>query len=294
MLKNFQLAAITKKRNQIRLFRIPIHQQLQTTLAENWQRQYATFVHNIQELNFNACYRPESHERFCLSDYELPDWLRDENCQTISSLEGINANEDFVDSIKAIVGFAQNELNTELILFQNFSASHIIRPGRFLFLQNNIYDTAHRPGLALGGKLSALYCAGERKLLFQNFRTVNTFLPLADYYEEASEQQIREVLTHSIFAPEDPDALAVNASQWFAKRFALLRDSGILDQYSTQDICDRSHGYDINIQLEGDRIVFPADKVGAKRLLQFLNEELYRGAITETLYETNSKREADL
>ena len=31
----------------------------------------------------------------------------------------------------------------------------------------------------------------------------------------------------------------------------------------------------------------------AKKLLQFLNEELFRGAITETLYETNSKREAD-
>jgi len=294
MLRNFQLAAVTKKSKQIRLFRIPICQQLQITLAENWQRQYATFVHNIQEINFNACYYPENHERFCLSDYELPDWLRHENCQTIPYLDAISDNEDFVDSIKAIIGFARNELDTELILFQNFSPSHIIRPGSFLFLQNDTYETARRPGLALGGKLTALYCTGERKLLFRNFRTVNTFLPLADYYEEASEQQIREVLTHRIFAPEDPDALAVNANQWFSKRFALLRDSGILDQYSAQEICDRSHGYDINIQLEEDRIVFPADKVGAKRLLQFLNEEIYRGAITETLYETNSKREADL
>ena len=31
----------------------------------------------------------------------------------------------------------------------------------------------------------------------------------------------------------------------------------------------------------------------SKTGLQFLNEELFRGAITETLYETNSKREAD-
>ncbi len=294
MLRNFQLAAVTKKSKQIRLFRIPIRQQLQIALAETWQRQYTTFIHNIQEINFNACYHPENHERFCLSGYELPDWLRHENCQTIPYLDAINANEDFVDSITAIIGFARNEVDAELILFQNFSASHVIRPGRFLFLQNNIYETAHRPGLALGGKLSAFYCTEGRKLLFQNFRTVNTFLPLADYYEEASEQQIREVLTHRIFAPEDPDALAVNANQWFSKRFALLRDSGILDQYSTQEICDRSQGYDINIQLEGDKIVFPADKVGAKRLLQFLNEEIYRGPITETLYETNSKREADL
>lgn len=293
MLRNFQLAAITKKSSLIRLFRIPIRQQLQITLAENWQRQYTTFAQNIQEINFNACYFPENHERFCLSNYELPNWLRYENSQTISNIDAISDNENFVDSIKAIVGFARNEQDEELILFQNFSLSHVIRPGHSLFLQNNIYETAHRPGLTLEGKLSALYCTGERKLLFRNFRTVNTFLPLADYYEEASEQQIREVLNHRMFAAENPDALAVNASQWFSKRFALLRDSGILDQYSTRDICDRSQGYDINIQLEGDRIVFPADKSAAKRLLQYLNEEIYRGAITETLYETNSKREAD-
>ncbi|KAF5039603.1 hypothetical protein DSECCO2_542160 [anaerobic digester metagenome] len=294
MLRNFQLAAVTKKGRQVRLFRIPIRQQLQIALAENWQRQYATFMQNIQEIDFNACYYPEKHERFCLSDYELPDWLQHENNQTIPNLDAISDNETFVDSIKSIVGFARNEQDEELILFQNFSLSHIIRPGRSLFLQNNIYETAHRPGLTLEGKLSALYCTEERKLLFRNFRTVNTFLPLADYYEEASEQQIREVLNHRILASENPDALAVNANQWFSKRFALLRDSGILNQYSTQEICDRSQGYDINIQLEGGRIVFPADKVGAKRLLQFLNEEIYRGAITETLYETNSKREADL
>lgn len=42
-----------------------------------------------------------------------------------------------------------------------------------------------------------------------------------------------------------------------------------------------------------DRIVFPAEKVPAKKLLQFLNEELFWGATTERLFETNSKRIAD-
>jgi type I site-specific restriction-modification system R (restriction) subunit len=36
-----------------------------------------------------------------------------------------------------------------MILFQNFSRSHIIRPGRFLFLQNNTYESTQRPGLTL-------------------------------------------------------------------------------------------------------------------------------------------------
>ncbi len=135
---------------------------------------------------------------------------------------------------------------------------------------------------------------GTAEVLEQhNLRTVNTFLPLADFYEEASEQQIREVLAHKRLAPEDGDALATESNQWFRKRFAMLRDSGVLDQYSAKQIQARSKGYDVEIHISKGKIVFPAEKPAAKKLLQFLNEELFRGAITETLYETNSKREAD-
>lgn len=49
----------------------------------------------------------------------------------------------------------------------------------------------------------------------------------------------------------------------------------------------------VEVTLRRGKIVFPADPPAAKELLQFLNEELYKGQITDTLFETNSKREAD-
>jgi hypothetical protein len=49
----------------------------------------------------------------------------------------------------------------------------------------------------------------------------------------------------------------------------------------------------LDIQVVGDKIVFPADKWAAKRLLLFLNEEPFRSGITDKLYETNSKRVVD-
>ena len=293
MLENFQLAVIAKRSRQTRLYQIPLHQGLQETLAESWGEQYASFVNNIQEVDFDAGYNPEDHERFRLEAYELPVWLQAENSQTVATLDSISQHEDIIDSIKGIVAFARNEQGEELILFQNFSRSHVIRPGRFLFLQNNTFETTQRPGLTLDGKLSAVYVAAQGKLLFHNFRTTNTFLPLADFYEDASENEIREVLGHDLLAPEDAEALSVEANQWFRKRFAMLKDSGILDNYTAKQIKAHSKGFEIEIKIKSNKIVFPADKPAAKRLLQFLNEELYRGPITETLYETNSKREAD-
>lgn len=293
MLENFQLAAIVRRGAQSRLLWIPLHQDLQQMLAERWEDQYEAFVADVQEIDFNAGYQPEDHQRFRLHDYGLPEWLADETSQTAPDLDAISNNDALVDSIRGIAAFARNSAGEELILFQNFSRSHVIRPGRFLFLQNDTYETTQRPGLTLDGKLSAVYLRAEKKLLFHSFRTVNTFLPLADYYEEASEQQIREVLNHDLFDPEDADAVAIGANQWLRKRFAMLRDSGVLDTYSAKQIQTRSKGYDVTIQLSKGRIIFPIEKSAAKKLLQFLNEELFRGAITEKLYETNSKREAD-
>lgn len=293
MFEDFQLAAIIKQGGNTRLLRIPLHQGLQDTLAESWQGQYEAFVNEIDEIDFNAGYQPENHERFRLQDYTLPDFLAGEDRQSVPDLDAITMDDALLDSTKGLVAFVSTDDGQELVLFQNFSRSHVIRPGRFLFLQNDTYETAGRAGLTLDQKLSAVYSAAEGKLLFHNFRTVNSFLPLIEFYEEASEDEIREVLGHDLLAPEDADALAVGANQWFRKRFAMLRDSGVLDEYSAAQIQRRSRGYDVDIHIANDRLVFPAEKPAAKKLLQFLNEELFRGAITETLYETNSKREAD-
>ena len=294
MLENFHLAAIIKQDGQSYLRRIPLHQELQRTLGETWQEQSNTFVKDVQEIDFNAGYQPEKHEIFRLEDCDLPDWLKRQNSQCVSDVDAITNNDELFEHIAGLVAFALNDREEEVMLFQNFSRSHVIQPGRFLFLEKDTYETAQRPGLTLAGKLSAVYLSVDRNLLFRNFTTVNTFLPLADYYAEASEAEIRDVLRHDLLSAEDPDALAVGANQWFRQRFAMLRNSEVLDKYTAGNIRDRANGHDIKIRIsEEGKIVFPTEKREAKRLLQFLNEEIFRGAITEALYETNSKRQAD-
>jgi hypothetical protein len=293
MLKNFHLAALTKQEDQKELFHIPLLQALQDSLAVTWGQQLGVFTNNVAEIAFNAGYKPENHERFRLSDFDLPDPLRTVNSVNVQNQPPISEHEETMNSIKAIVALCRNNAGQELVLFQSFSRSHVIEPGSSLFLTNNTYESASRPGIQLDNKLTAVYNTQDKKLLFHNFRVTNTFLPLAEFYEEASEETIRDILSHKILAPEDVETLAVGANQWFRKRFAMLKDSGVLDQYSPLQIKKRSKDCDVEVKIAKGRIVFPAEKGAAKRLLQFLNEEIYRGAITDTLYETNSKREAD-
>lgn len=293
MLDNFQLAAIVKQGKGVRLLRVPLHQGLQDDLAKTWQGQFEAFFHDAQHIEFNAGYQPEDHEIFCLRKFDLPEWLANESSQSAANLDVLKNANEALGSIKGLIGFARDGKGDEVMLFQNFSRTHVIQPGNFLLLQGGTYQASSSPALVLDGKLSAVYLPKQEELFFQNFRVANTFLPLADYYQEASEQEIREVLGHACLVSENSSVVATEASQWARKRFAMLRDSGVLDKYSVADIKKRANGYNVTINVKKGKIVFPSDKHAVKKLLQFLNEELFRGAITETLYETNSRREAD-
>lgn len=293
MLDNFQLAAIVTQAARTRLLRVPLHQALQDNLAQSWDVQYDDFVNETDEISFDPGYQPEQHERFSLSYYEPPMWLANEESQTVGDLSTVNEINDLLECVRGLAGFARDARGREVVLFQNFTRSKIVQPGSFLFLERDTYTSTNQPALILDYRLSAVYLPNEKKLLFRNFRTVNTFLPLSDFYEEASEQEIRDVLAHERLSVEDPDQLAVGANQWVRKRFAMLRDSDVLDQFSANDIRTRAQGYGVAVRVSNGRIVFPSNKTEARKLLQLLNEERFRGPLTAMLYETNSKRPAE-
>ena len=94
---------------ETRLLEIPLHQALQSHLAESWEEQHLTFAEGIEEIAFNAGYSPEKHERFRLPDYELPAWLSGENSQTIDHLDPITSDDELIDSIAGTVAMARNE-----------------------------------------------------------------------------------------------------------------------------------------------------------------------------------------
>ena len=296
MLNNFHLAVIIRKRPQMDLLQIPLSDELQHALSENWYSQYDTFVKDIQEIPFESGYKPEDHERFCEPDYKLPKWLVKESSLTVPSLSKMVDNSvREMKRIKGTVAFARNEWDEELMLFQNFKSYQIITPDRTAVLSGDTYTDIKENGLVFGDKLSAVYQPTQQKLLFDNFYNVNIFLPLSEYFRPASENDIQRILSHEKLDPEDSEVLATDPNQWFRTRFAMLERSRVLDQYAARDIQARSMGHDISIQLSADekKIVFPADKSAAKRLLQFLNEEIFRGPITDELFETNSKKKMD-
>lgn len=292
MLENFQLAAVIKQPHTPQIVRIPLHQALQTDLGVTWASQYEQLTHDKTLIPFTAGYTPEESDVFYLDDYTPPEWCRMLTSTTVHRLDALPNDNNTLEQIIGILGFGRWH-NEELTLIQSFSRSHIIRPTRTLLFDNNVYQTSKNPGLHLSDRLTAAYTPDSSRLMFGNFRATNHILPLEEYYSEASEQQIQDMLSHPHFEVEDMQAYTKESSQWFRKRFAMLRDSKILDTYTVEQITAESSNYDVPITIRNGKIVFPRDKGQAKKILQYLNEEIFRGAITHNIYETNSKRTAD-
>ncbi len=157
MFKEFQLVVITRAGKKTRLLNVPLHQPLQKQLAAIWGDQYKAFTTDCQYIEFNAGYNPDEHERFLIENYKRPNWLEGLDSTTVENLDEISNHENLIDSIKGIAAIVRDSNGNDLILFQNFSRAQVIRPGRFLLLRNNTYESSDKPGLNLDGKLAALY-----------------------------------------------------------------------------------------------------------------------------------------
>ena len=293
MQRYFKLAAIVVQSEHISLFRIPLRAAPQQNLANNWNNQCKKFIDNTEELDFTIGYRLEGKQLFRVCSPELSDWLGNQNVNKIPELNSDNEKE-LLNFIQGIVAFVRDDNNDDILLFQNFTPSQIIHSHRFLFRDNDAYDEFKKPAISLATKLSAVYLPKDDKLLFRSFRNVNTFLPLSVFYYEASEEDILNVLNNKLFACQDKFALVNNSTQWIRKRFAMLIETNILDKLSVTQIETRSKKYNVEFQVVNDKIVFPTDNAEVKKLLQLLNEEIFQGALTDDIYETNSKKKTDL
>ena len=240
MFDDFQLAAVVKfGRNDPRVFRIPMSAGLQYELSSAWHELYVAFVDRFQ-IPFDPGYQPDETQAFVVSPYALPDWLILEDIESVREAEIVPNEELVFRSIRCVVAFARDpEREEQVLLFQNFTQSKIIKPSwRSMVFFQDMYQPSERHGLQLGEVLSAVFLGNphEGELLFPKVREVNTYLPMEEHYREATEAEIRQVLSHPRLLVEDQDEIVGMCSQWYARRFSMLNDSGVLDNYEAEQL----------------------------------------------------------
>lgn len=290
------LLALLQRGRKREVRRLVMDQNLQREIAAIFAEQGSLLLQPDRErIPFDAGYRPDDDEVFIIKNYKVPRELQDA-IGNVQSVEKLVLTTSDPPPIKALVAVEQSTDHDKSprIYFQHFTPSRVIHPRRSLFFSGGTFELSSNPGITLGSRMAAVHL--DHDLVFADFRSVNAFLDLADYFKEASKEEIVSILTTS-FATKEPQKIAGNTTQWARKRFAMLRESDVLTKFNPTQIATEARKCHVTIetkQVDGkDRIVYPDDVKAARKLLQFLNEELYRGPLSQQLYETNSKRAAE-
>jgi len=184
--------------------------------------------------------------------------------------------------------------NPPFAAFQNFDSGQVLRRGpKILFLDQQTFQKSDRTGLKVGSRASATLRDGD--LLFQSETLVRRYLELDEYFEEATDDQIDDLLSHEAFASTDREAFRDLADRPSRRKITSILRRGILDKVPSQKIVRTGREkFKLHIEttvVDGEhRIVVPQEKKAVKQLLRLLDDDLLESTLTDAKYQVTSKR----
>jgi hypothetical protein len=238
----------------------------------------------VDEDEFNGDILARNGENITFVNYILP-----ENFKRIpdnqADMSEFNIEEDMPKSIF----WYENEK----YFFQVFNRRNLLQRKTILKIEyGNTFSKMSESAFIIEDKINAIYENG--KLYFQNYVSANQIFSLVDFVTEATNSEI------DIFS--ENDSLVVNAER--VKEIGNIKTRRLIKVLSqnnnvatfmskafrTRTSLLKKHGVNATIDADG-KIVLPTNKVTElNRVLEFLNEDIFRGAITDSLYRSNSKK----
>ena len=298
----FKLVAITNRKGD-ELRAIQTLDKVETGLKQDLEKQSDEFTDNPEEIDFTPTWELSDGEVFRICPYNLPSYLQGKTISSVKNLEFIRRRDYLRNSILAISIFIEDEYGNESILFQHFSSGRIIEPRKIItvgfenFLSLDLYNLADARLLRLAERANALYLIKDKKLLFRTPGYIDKFLSIKDFSIEATGEDIRSILNHSLIRCSDPGDIVERATPDVRKGFDLLNRSKILDKISIdevkQEIMEIKDRSNININVSGSKIIFPSKINDIRVLLSFLNHGIYKSPLTGEIFRANSMRKIE-
>jgi len=82
------------------------------------------------------------------------------------------------------------------------------------------------------------------------------------------------------------------ANTWERRKIASINDSGVLQNFTAAKIKSLGKQSGVAIEVVGKKVILPKDRAERRIVLGFLDEEVYKGVFSQTVFQTNSKRKA--
>lgn len=255
-----------------------IENQLSSYLAES-----LSYFNKAERINFNGEYKPDENQVLVIKNYKGFKANEFDNILIIPVLE-----EAEIETIKYLI-FSNNDL----ILFQTFDSRKIIKPEKlYLLYSSNTYSRIDNKGLVVDAKIDAVFLKNESVLLFSSYHNASKIFDLSNYYREATENEIKENFTNKEIFIGELDLSIIN-SRYRKKIYQIIKNDvlkKVKDNFKSVNNYANEFGLFGVFDENNSKIILPQNKKDIEKLINFLNDDLYKSPISDIIYETNSKR----
>lgn len=288
-------AILQNEGSAISIRRISEDKDAQAAINKLFSGLSENYTKDLSPVDFDGKYAPQEDDKeyLVISNFELPSEIK-KAIRNPLGVEIYKAENGILPKIKALfIGKTYESGETERfeIAFQKFKNDQYITQKRFnLLLSGDTFVQEKRVGIAIGESIEAYYKDGT--LAFHSYYYARQIFDLSEYYRIASNTDVQAFTGAKLICCSDPEEYIKKADTWERKKIASIMDSGLLVNHSAKTIQKKAGEIGVNIQVEKSQIVLPTDKKQRKILLGFLDEEVYKGAFTNTVYQTNSKKKA--
>lgn len=275
-----------------RIIRFPLSQDLQEEIQGVFAGQLDAFLSEIEEeIPFDGRYVPEQDQLLIINEFVDVDGMLDAVANPLA-IEQFNPQTHSLEHVKALFTGVPENGNYKVLIQQFENRRLIATKGFAIFFSGNTFQKMNDAGLTLDSKLLAVLEGTTIK--FQSFHFLRRIFDLSDYFNEATSDEVTAFATHDKLFVNDVNAFVENASPLVRKKIALIRQSGVLDNFTSEQIVAAAQSFNLAFDTTEDgRIILPNNKTDLRRLLRFLDEDYYESPLSQTHFVTNSKRVAD-
>ncbi len=249
-----------------------------------WEQSYGKFINDdIEQIEFSGSYNPGKEEVLYVT-MPLPDSFADIPNNTN------NYNEVAIpgDRIKTVCLYHDGDY-----YFQNFMNNYILKATNIPLIWSNntfkIFD--EQKAFTIEEAVNAIYHDG--KLFFRSYVSARQIFDLSEFYTEATNADIDNVFGNPVFMGTDCEWMKENSDSVMRKQIKSIEESGILAGLDVTKRTFKSWAKKAGIPdvvYNTGRLVFPKNKKECKVILSFLNDDIFEGHFSKSIFLSNSKR----
>ncbi|MER8646713.1 Kiwa anti-phage protein KwaB-like domain-containing protein [Mesorhizobium sp. M1252] len=282
------LLALCKQPGGLSVRRIRVSADVQNQLDGIFIQQEQAFYEGVtEEVQFDGGWKPEANELLYAPVTPEAAAVFEAAQVNLVAMPEVNPAAFSEANIRGLAVVVERE-GAPRLLIQGFSAAQILDRRFSLILDGNTFNRLTHAAFSIGSQLVASIENGRIK--FKNFSRIKLLFDLTNLYQEATDAELDTFCDLPVLQIDNVVHFKHVADQRMRKLIHAIESRGTLQNYTPQQIATAAIEEGFTVAIVNDRIVMPHAKAEAKALLHFLDNGLYRAALTGEIFITNSKR----